>query len=92
MERINTGLTLDEVLNYAYESPREMIPYDRIDFALIDQSAGVIAARWARSEALRVVIGKGYRAPYTGSLAEVEAAGQPRILPSTIDTSLRAAT
>ena len=47
--RINAGLLLDEVLDNIYEDFCDLIPYDRIGFALIDDDGETVTARWARS-------------------------------------------
>lgn len=80
-DKINAGLTLEEVLDQVYLSFRGLIPYDRIGCALLDGDAGRIVARWARSEATEVKIGRGYSGALAGSsLERILASGQPRIL------------
>lgn len=79
--RINTGLILDEVLNYVFESFHSIIPFDRIGFSLIQEDGKNVSARWARSAALKMEIMKGYTAPLAGSsLAKIIETQQPRIL------------
>lgn len=78
---INAGLVLDEVLNNAYESFRQLIPYDRIGFALLEEDGKVVRARWARSEAPIVKITPGYKAPLEGSsLERIIETGRPRVI------------
>lgn len=50
-EHINAGLVLDEVLDNVYENFKEIIPYNRIGFALIDDDE-TVSAHWSRSEGL----------------------------------------
>jgi GAF domain-containing protein len=79
--KINAGLDLDEVLNYAFESFWPLIPYDRIGLSLLEQNGTVVRARWTRSDAPLMKIDKGYSAPLAGSsLQQIIATGQPRIL------------
>lgn len=79
--KINAGLVLDDVLNYAYEAFRSIIPYDRIGFSLIEEKHQMVRARWARSEAPELKISKGYFAPLKGSsLERIIETGEPRIL------------
>jgi signal transduction histidine kinase len=81
IERVNAGLTLEEVLNYLYDSFRPLIPYDRIGFALLEDEGRVLRAHWARTEAPKLRIYVGYAAPMTGSsLQNIIETRQPRIL------------
>jgi len=77
-EKINRGVLLDEVLDYAYAAFRPFIPYHRIGFALLEDS--LVIARWAKSDG-PMELGPGFSAPLAGSsLAEIIRTGQPRIL------------
>ena len=79
--QVNAGLLLDEVLDQVYASFRPLIPYDRIGFSLLEQDDEVVRARWARSDATEMKIGRGYSARMAGSsLERVMATGEPRIL------------
>jgi diguanylate cyclase (GGDEF)-like protein len=79
-EKVNSGMTLDEVLGFVYDSFQPLIPYDRIGVALIED-ADVVRARWARTAASEIHLGLGYSAPLEGSsLQRVISAGEPRIL------------
>ena len=80
-EKINSGKVLDEVLDYAYESLHEVIPYDRIGFSLLEENNTVLRVSWARSKVLASKIGKGYFAKMSGSsLEKILQTGEPRIL------------
>jgi signal transduction histidine kinase len=80
-EQINAGKTLDEVLDHAYRSLHEIIPYQRICFSLLEEDDSILRAYWARSEASVIKIGKGYSAEMRGSsLEKVLRTGNPRIL------------
>jgi diguanylate cyclase (GGDEF)-like protein len=79
-ERVNSGMSLDEVLGFVYESLQSLIPHDRIGVALIEDG-GTVRARWARSTASEIHLGADYSAPLEGSsLQQVIATGEPRIL------------
>lgn len=79
--KINAGKVLDEVLDYAYGSLHEIIPYQRIGFSLLEEKDTLLRAYWAKSEAPEMKIGKGYFAALKGSSLEaVLRSGEPRIL------------
>jgi len=79
-EQVNRGLLLEQVLDYLYEEARNVIPYNRIGFSLIDQARGVVVARWVRSDR-PVSLKAGYEAPLAGStLQQIIETGQPRII------------
>ena len=80
-DRIQAGLTLNEVLDYCFESLREIIPYNRIGFALLEQEGKMVQAYWARSDASSQKIPYDYSAPLKGSsLQEIVETGKPRII------------
>ncbi len=80
-EKINAGKVLDEVLDFAYGSLHEIIPYQRIGFSLLEENDSILRAYWARSEAAEMQIGKGYFASMKGSSLEgVLRSREPRIL------------
>ncbi|WP_442505313.1 GAF domain-containing protein [Novipirellula sp. SH528] len=78
--RIVNGATLDETLNFVFESFSGLIPYDRIGFAEIDELAEYATARWLRSnESTHLRL--GYSAALaSSSLSVVLKLRQPRIL------------
>jgi len=79
--RINSGMLLDEVLNYVFESFRPIIPYDRIGCALIEENGRIVRSYWARSDAQPMVITKGYESSLEGSsLQTIMQTGRPRII------------
>jgi signal transduction histidine kinase len=79
--QINTGLTVEEVLEYAYKTLHVIIPYDRIGFSLLEENDTILRAYWASSKASTVKIGKGYSAAMKGSsLEKVLQTREPRIL------------
>lgn len=76
---ISEGLLLDEVLERVYGSFDDLIPYDRIGFALIEGDR--VVARWAKSNlgALKLKGGYSLRLDETslGTIIETE---RPRII------------
>jgi signal transduction histidine kinase len=80
-EKINAGLTLDEVLNHVFDSFRSIIPYSRIGFSLLAEKGTIVRARWARSDAPVMKITTDYEAPLQrSSLQRIIETGRPRIL------------
>ena len=79
-EQINLGLTLDEVLSFLYEELREVIPYNRIGVAFIEDGSGLVVADWTKSDR-GVLLKRGYKAPLAGStLQTIAETGKPRII------------
>ena len=79
--QINSGLTLDEILNQIFESFESLIPYDRIGFSLLEENGQVLRNQWARSKTTQINLAPGYTAPMEGShLQQIVETGQPRIL------------
>jgi|GEM_PF-1112804 len=79
--RINAGLLLDDVLEDFFREAREIFPYDRIGFSLLEGSGTIVRARWARSDLGPLRLGRGYAAPLQGSsLESILETGRPRIL------------
>lgn len=79
-ERINRGLTLDEVLEYAYQEIRKVIPCNRIGFSLLDETNRTVVAHWEHSDR-PTMLKTGYRADLSGSsLQIIIETGRPRII------------
>jgi len=79
--QINTGLTVDEVLDYAYKTLHVIIPYDRIGFSLLEKNDTILRSYWACSKASVIKIGKDYCAAMKGSsLEKILQTREPRIL------------
>ncbi len=78
--RIVSGATLDESLEFVFDSFENIIPYDRIGFAEIDNERSRVRARWTKSRG-EAQLKTGYSAPLQGSsLSIVLEHRQPRIL------------
>ncbi len=79
--KINEGLLLEDILTQIYDNFFDLIPYDRIGFALLEKGKTVVRAHWARSEAAEIELPIGYSAALAGSsLEEVVRSRRPRIL------------
>ncbi|RPI34161.1 MAG: GAF domain-containing protein [Chloroflexota bacterium] len=78
---INAGLTLEDILEKVYAGFRNIIPYNRIGFSLIEENGQVVRAHWARTDLPTMLISKGYQASLAGSsLKLILETRQPRIL------------
>ena len=84
--QINAGLLLGDILDNVYHDFREIIPYNRIGFSLIEPDGVLVRARWAKSDQPRIRLGVGYAAPLAGSsLQDIITTGQPRIINDLVD-------
>lgn len=78
---VNSGLIVDDVLDKVYDSFRDIIPYNRIGMALLDEDTDTLRAIWARADYPQVHLGKGFSAKIEGSsLAPILESGKPRYL------------
>ena len=78
---INAGLLLDEILENIYRDFRELIPYNRIGCALLEDEGRVLRARWAKSDQPAIKLPVGYEARMQGSsLEQILHTGRPRII------------
>jgi serine phosphatase RsbU (regulator of sigma subunit)/hemoglobin-like flavoprotein len=79
-EQINRGLGLEDVLSYVYDEFQGLIPFNRIGFALIEETSGRAISKWVKSDR-PVVLGGAYSAGLAGStLANVVETACPRII------------
>ncbi len=80
-QKINQGLTLDEVLSYLYDSFEIIIPYDRIGVAFLQNDNKDLILIWTKSKAPKIILAEGYSAPMHGSTLEnIIHLNKPRIL------------
>jgi signal transduction histidine kinase len=78
---INAGLLLDEILEIVYQDFKEVIPYNRIGFALLEEGGRTVRAYWAKSDQQIIRLARGYAAPLKGSSLEaILHSGHPRII------------
>jgi diguanylate cyclase (GGDEF)-like protein len=79
--RANLGFTVNDILDHIYGSFRQLIPYDRIGLALVENHATILRTRWERSEFPRMYLVPGDSMEMKGSsLQHVIENGSPRIL------------
>lgn len=89
-ERVNSGRTLEEVLDHVYREFHAFIPYDRIGFSLLSEDGSTLHARWARTESSNPRITANYSAPMGGSsLERIITSGKPRILNDLVKYSIQ---
>ncbi|MFC1673231.1 adenylate/guanylate cyclase domain-containing protein [Pseudomonadota bacterium] len=83
-QRVNSGMFFDEVLDHVFESFDELIPYDRIGVALLEQNeAGqtLVREQWCRANYDQMSLRKGYGAVLDEtSLQDVADSREPRII------------
>ncbi|HMA61949.1 MAG TPA: GAF domain-containing sensor histidine kinase [bacterium] len=80
-EQVNEGVNLDEIWNHVYDAFQEIIPYNRIGVARLEDEGETVVSCWARSDEEKVKLQAGYQSPLEGSsLQKIIKTGQPRIL------------
>ncbi|MFH1301603.1 MAG: diguanylate cyclase, partial [Planctomycetota bacterium] len=78
---INAGYYLKEILDQLYDSFRDIIPYDRIGLAMLEENGKTLRAHWERSEAKQIFLKAGFKAQMKGSsLQQILDSGKPRII------------
>lgn len=83
---INAGLLLDEILEIVYQDFKDVIPYNRISFALVEDDGRTVRAYWAKSDQPEILLGQGYAASLAGSsLQTILQSGHPRIINNLVD-------
>lgn len=76
---INAGLLLEDVLEAVYREFSDLIPYQRLGLALVEE--GMVHSDWVKSDLPAVHLKKGYASPLAGSSLEtIIQTGQPRII------------
>ena len=77
---INAGLLLDDILEMVYEHFKDIIPYNRIGFSLIENDGVTVRAHWSKSD-LPIKLGRNFTDKLDGSsLKTVLESGEPRII------------
>ncbi len=80
-EKIASGIQINEILDFIYDSFRSILPYERIGMASITEDQKTVRLLYARSEAADIRIGPNYSAPLQGSsLEKLFITNRPRIL------------
>ena len=79
--KVDSGFTLDDVLEQMFEAFETVIPYDRMGCALVEDNEQTTRSIWVRSTLPEVQIPVGYSARLEGSsLQGVLESGRPRVL------------
>ena len=82
----NSGMLLDDILESIYQDFGDVIPYNRIGLALLEDAGKIVRARWAKTDQAKTSIGKGFSAPLEGSsLQTIIETGQPRIIEDMVE-------
>ena len=80
-EHINRAVKLEQLLDHTYETLHEVVPYDRMILALVDEEHAAIQSLWSRHGSQRDGQGRAYRARFgPGALSRLLASGEPRII------------
>jgi len=81
LQMINKGTRLEEILQGIFDNFGEILPYDRIGFATINERSYEAEAVWAQARYDNTALRKGYSAPIqTSSLQQIIQTGKARII------------
>lgn len=79
--KVRAARSLDEVMNYLFDTTRPICPCDRIGLALLEDDGAHLVARWVRAGYEPVLLHSGYAQDLAEtSLGEVIRRGQPRLI------------
>jgi diguanylate cyclase (GGDEF)-like protein len=80
-QKLNDGLFLIDILDFIYDAFDEVIPYNRIGFALLEDNGATLRAHWAKSDSKKQFLKSGFSQPMKGSsLQEIFLSKKPRII------------
>ncbi len=80
-QKISDGVKIEEILDFVYTGFTELIPYDRLGLALIENDGQTVRERWKRGQIEGLSIDSGFSAPLEGSsLVKIVESGAPRII------------
>jgi signal transduction histidine kinase len=84
--QINSGLLLDEILGTIYREFRDLVPFNRIGFSLIEDKGKKVRALWEKSDQPIIKLQKDFVADLHGSsLEKIIATRRPRILNNLVE-------
>lgn len=67
-QAINAGLLFDQVLDQLFGTLRAVLPYERIDVALLDADGDNLRVEWCRSLGWQMPMARGFEAPLDAGL------------------------
>lgn len=65
--RVASGETLQKVMDFVFETTRDLFPCDRIGLAFLQDNAQRVVAHWARADYEPLILTKGYAQDLRGS-------------------------
>jgi signal transduction histidine kinase len=80
-QKIAAKPSLNDVCDYLFETTQEVIPFDRIGLAFLEEQGGRLVSHYARAKYEPLLLTKGYVGELRGSsLESIVKTGQPRII------------
>lgn len=80
-QKVASGQSLDDIMNFVFDTTRELYPCDRIGLSFIEEGNRRVVAHWTRALYEPVLLRKGYAEDLPGSsLNTVMHSGHPRII------------
>lgn len=80
-QKINSGWSLHQILDYIYESLFALLPYDRIAFAVLERDGRHVHSVWSRSRGRQGDCPNNFKTSLDSSgLDDLLRNGQPRVL------------
>ena len=80
-KKVNSGLMVDEILDYIFEEFQAIIPYDRMSVAFLEEDCKIVTLKWAMTKGSVIKLKPNYSAFIEGSsLEQILITGCPRII------------
>ncbi len=79
--KVAAGLTLDEVMNFVFDSTSRIFDFDRVGLTFLEEENTRLTANWARADYEHLYLKNGYSEDLRGSsLEKVLRGGVPRVI------------